>query len=268
MKPNRVAYLESMAEELHSQSSRVRDLIGDAHWLSDGHHKEQLLRSFIARHLPAGIIAARGFVISTVDDLCSKEQDVLLVDTLKEPPVFNQGDLVIAFPRTVVAAISVKTELGKEEIADSVAGLNTVREVAMKSGHNGSIWCGSYHFENSATVTNNVENAYRYIVDHVVDSPPIGPLFQTTSAVALGPDMICSAKNLAFKITYSREASLPATCRVRGFDCGRLATSVFMAELLDHLAIHRDLVDADFARFAEHGVIKPLSPSEKSGVLV
>src|SRR4051794_17511886 len=41
--PNRQRYLVSLAEELYAQANRVRDLIGDAHWLSDGHHKEYLL---------------------------------------------------------------------------------------------------------------------------------------------------------------------------------------------------------------------------------
>jgi len=40
MKPNVHSYLCSWSDELVSRANRVRMLIGDAHWLSDGHHKE------------------------------------------------------------------------------------------------------------------------------------------------------------------------------------------------------------------------------------
>jgi len=36
-------------------SDRVRHLIGDKHWLSDGEHKEQLIRKGIEAILPDGI---------------------------------------------------------------------------------------------------------------------------------------------------------------------------------------------------------------------
>src|SRR3712207_1006807 len=105
--PQRFRYLASISEELLSQANRVRDLIGDRHWFSDGHHKEQLLASVLRRHLPADIIVSRGFVIDAVDPGgCSKEQDILVVDAHREAPIFRQGDLVICFPRTILAAIS------------------------------------------------------------------------------------------------------------------------------------------------------------------
>jgi hypothetical protein len=68
----------------------VRDLIGSKHWLSDGHHKEFLLTALLERHLPAGTIAGRGFVIHPDEpDQCSTEQDILVVDSTREAPVFR-----------------------------------------------------------------------------------------------------------------------------------------------------------------------------------
>src|SRR5262249_30217168 len=67
VQPNRHRYLLSLAEELHSQSTRVRDPIGDAHWYYDGHQKEYLLVDLLRRHLPSGMLASRGFVISATD---------------------------------------------------------------------------------------------------------------------------------------------------------------------------------------------------------
>ena len=121
--PHRYRYLASMSEELLSQANRVRDLIGDRHWFSDGHHKEQLLASLLRRHLPADVIVSRGFVIDPSDaGWCSKEQDILVVNAHQEAPIFQQGDLIICFPRTVLAAISVKTRMDRATILDTIDG--------------------------------------------------------------------------------------------------------------------------------------------------
>lgn len=257
--PHKVRYLQSMAEELHSQATRVRDLIGDVHWLSDGFHKEQLLRGLVERYLPAGFVAARGFVVAPTDDsLCSKEQDILVVDCTREPPLFNEGGLVITFPRDVVAAISVKTAMGKKEVTDSVEGLNSVRAVAIASGASQAIWCASYHFELGQTVGANRSLPYSYC-----DEAMRAHTLSLQGAVLgrnphLGPDFICSAKELAFKISYPHEPT-PTTFRIRGFECGTLATSLFMANLLDHFATHRGVVDSDFGRFVDSPTIVPLA---------
>src|SRR5262249_6536833 len=146
--PNWYRYLASLAGELHSQATRVRDLIGTSHWLSDGHHKEYLLRGLLERHLPGQMIAARGFAVSSQDEnLRSTEQDILIVDVSHEAPLFYQGGLVIAFPRTVKAAVSVKTTLDSSTVPDSVAGLNVLRNVCKDETEPRSIWCGAYFFE-------------------------------------------------------------------------------------------------------------------------
>ena len=41
------------------------------------------------------MVAARGFVIDPNDEgVCSREQDILIVDTTAEGPVFHQGGVV------------------------------------------------------------------------------------------------------------------------------------------------------------------------------
>jgi len=131
VKPNKGKYLASIANALYSRSTQVRDLIGNAHWLSDGRHKERLLGESLREHLPSGVAVASGFVVSSANpELCSREQDLLIVDTAVEAPLFHQGDLIITFPHTVLAAISVKTRFEKTEVEDSIQVLNTARRVA------------------------------------------------------------------------------------------------------------------------------------------
>ena len=69
----RTRYLTSLAFELKAQSQRVRDLIGTKHWLSDGYHKEELLRSVLRRHSPSAVTWTRGFVTSPTEaQSCSR----------------------------------------------------------------------------------------------------------------------------------------------------------------------------------------------------
>jgi hypothetical protein len=200
VQPNRHRYLLSLADELHLQSTRVRDLIGDAHWYYDGHHKEYLLVDLLRRHLPSGMLASRGFVISATDpEHRSREQDVLVVDVSQEAPIFNQGGVIIVFPRFVRAAISVKTTMDSGTVADSVAGLNSVRDVAAGIVDPRLLWCGAYFFEVDEPVARNPSLSYGHIARAVQDNPVRPPVPPPTHPCPMGPDLYCSARDLAYK---------------------------------------------------------------------
>ena len=57
---NPLSYLAISSQELEARAQRVRTLIGDAHWLSDGNHKEALLREFLRRYLPPELVITMG----------------------------------------------------------------------------------------------------------------------------------------------------------------------------------------------------------------
>src|SRR5205809_700262 len=96
MKRDPFACLESWSDELISRAQRVRRLISDAHWLSDGLHKEELVRQFLHQYLPPSIRVSRGFVVpADSGSPVSREIDVLLTDSNGEPPWLNEGNLVI-----------------------------------------------------------------------------------------------------------------------------------------------------------------------------
>ena len=100
MTRNAIACLESWADELLSRALRVRNLIGDAHWLSDGHHKEEIVREYLVRHLPQSLRVTRGFVCSTdADTRVSPEVDVLITDQESELPWFAEVALIITPPQ-------------------------------------------------------------------------------------------------------------------------------------------------------------------------
>ncbi len=202
MRANRRRYLASIADEVHSQSKRVRDLIGDRHWYSDGHQKEYLLASVLERHIPGAMVAARGFLVSPNDQAqCSSEQDILIVDTTQEAPIFNQGGLVVVFPRNLRAAISVKTKLGAKELRESVKGLNSVRSVAAASGVDSSaISCSAYFFEDSEP--RDPTDHYKTIKAAIQEHKPATLHVGQPDRDALGPNVLAGARDLLYRLDY------------------------------------------------------------------
>jgi hypothetical protein len=76
----------------------------------------------------------------------------------------------------------------------------------------------------------------------------------------LGPDLVCVAENDVFRIDYGIDAS--EQFRIRGFECGGLATSVFLVNVLDHIAGLRGRAAADISLFAEDSSVRRKDPPE------
>lgn len=241
--PNRLRYFRSLSDELRAQSTRVRDLIGDAHWLSDGHQKEYALLELLRRHLPSGFAASRGFVISpTQSSVCSKEQDILVVDTLIEAPAFSQGNLVITFPSAVVAAISVKSTMKEDAITDSIEGLASVLQVCRAHCSLARIWCGAYFYENSfaqvATPATHFERGLDKYCDGVL------PTGDNSSRL-----FFAEATGLILQAQVDRERTTHR--KLSGHHCQELSTSFFLASLMNHVAMLRGRPDCSFALASE-----------------
>jgi hypothetical protein len=147
VRPNTANCLESWADELLSRANRVRNLIGDAHWLSDGFHKEELLRQFLTRHLPASLRVTRGFVRdSTTNTNVSPEIDVLVTDAEAELPWFFEGTLMIVPPSSVRAHLHVKTEIGPTELTSVFNSALRVYKTCEHTRDCGRLWSGGVFF--------------------------------------------------------------------------------------------------------------------------
>ncbi len=262
VRPNRHRYLISLANELEAQANRVRDLIGDRHWLSDGHLKEYLLIELLRRHLPAGMIASRGFVVSPQDpDQCSTEQDILILDTLLEAPLLNQGGLCIALPQTVRAAISVKTTLKAKTIRESVEGLQSVRNVVRRAGDPRRLWCGAYYFGAEEAFEKEPAKLYaaiRRLNGRLSVTPALLP---EDHPPPVGADIHCLAKALVYKATpaYKTDGEQVVEAQLRGYQCAEVATAVFLGEILDHVAWCRGGGPAEFTLLTEDEGVSPIA---------
>lgn len=130
IEPSREAYLRSISMELQSRASRIRHLIGDSHFLTDGHHKEYLLHGVLGRFLPEGVVCSRGFVVRDQNlEFRSKEQDLLIVDVRRSAPLFFESGVLVTFPENVVASISVKSTLDSTNLKDALVGLGSIPRI-------------------------------------------------------------------------------------------------------------------------------------------
>ncbi|MDP1980240.1 DUF6602 domain-containing protein [Undibacterium sp.] len=135
------AYLESWTNELDARSNRVRQLIGDAHWLSDGHHKEIIIKEFLARYLPNHLSISRGFVRPAKSQgHCSPEIDILISDPHKSIPYFSEGGLQIVPPNSVVAVIEVKSSFSRKNLDNALLNISSVKNCVRQSNSFNKLW--------------------------------------------------------------------------------------------------------------------------------
>ncbi len=154
LKADLSSYLVSWSDELRARANRVRQLIGGQHWLSDGHHKEAMIRSFLARYLPQNYIIARGFVRPPSPSvLASSEVDILVSDPALHPPLYWEGDLQIVAPSSVLAHIEVKTKLNRTELRKSLKSVRRVQESLAGYADPSKVWRGVLFAEEQPSLT-------------------------------------------------------------------------------------------------------------------
>lgn len=147
MQPSKLNFLNSWTSELLSCANRVRDLIGDKHWLSDGHHKEYLIRTFLQKHLPAHYLIGRGFVSPAANSApASREIDILVADAMAAAPWLNENELIIVPPDAVVAHLHCKTTFARAELDDALQTVDNTHTICEESESFERIWTSIFFF--------------------------------------------------------------------------------------------------------------------------
>jgi hypothetical protein len=187
MKANVSAYLQSWSAELLSRADRVRHLIGDAHWLSDGHHKEELLREFLLHYLPPDLVTARGFVKNaTSPEICSTEIDILISDLLVCPPFFHEGALQIVDAASVVAHIEVKTEFSKSTFSGSLTSSLDISAIVQRRRELDSVWSGIVFYSGKQQVETILQTIQDCITSSkLVDEANAGKMYLPKAIVII-----------------------------------------------------------------------------------
>lgn len=221
-------YLQSWSAELISRADRVRLLIGDAHWLSDGHHKESLLREFLRRYLPPGMSVTRGFIKPPDDSMpCSPEIDILISDAAMHPPLFAEGELVIAPPSSILAFLEAKSTFSKGKLLESLRGQARTRETLRPYVRDCSIYWSGITF---ATIPEgrSLASCLTTINDTIAELNDTFPWFTVRHL----PKCIGTFSESVFFIRATGETAY----QIRGFETGQLSIACLFADLSSSIA--------------------------------
>lgn len=129
-------FFGSTAKALEAQGQRVRNLIGKAHWQSDGTYKERQLKNAIREIVPSMFKVGDGFLIYQKDKKqenleVSRQTDVIVYDDRFVAPIFKDGDFAIILAETALAAIEVKSSWGNnfKQLGDGIKTLQSVHKL-------------------------------------------------------------------------------------------------------------------------------------------
>ncbi len=138
---------KSISNELLLTQNRVRNLIGDKHWASDGAYKEVIFKQVINRFLPKNIETGSGFIVDTINGEihCSTQIDVILYDT-NYPVMFRQNDFVIISPQSVKGIIEIKTNPNQKTIRKAITQLTKICDVLIPQNIFVGIFAFNYQY--------------------------------------------------------------------------------------------------------------------------
>ena len=111
-------YFADVAEELKRKSDRVRFNF-KTHRPSAGDNREAIVANFLVEHLPKSFGVGTGLILSK-DGLFSKQADIVVVDHMRNAPLYSSLPEKIWLVESVYALLEVKTTLSPKDISDSI----------------------------------------------------------------------------------------------------------------------------------------------------
>ena len=231
MESNPLAYLESWSQELEARAKRVRALIGDAHWLSDGNHKEALLREFLRRYLPPELVITNGFVRSpSAENNCSPEVDILIVNPSVHTPFFAEGELQIVPPTSVVAHIEVKTTFAANNLKNALSNICMTQAVVGRFADASRIWrCICFYDIPESRTTTTIIETLSNAIKHLKDEH--GPFPSEATLLNHLPTCIVTVSGYLVFFSLNEDQKL----KIRLFELSKLSLSCALADLFSSL---------------------------------
>lgn len=154
-------YFESLGQEVNSLRQRVRYLLAEPNWQTDGEWKESVIRQVLRRHLPITATVSRGFIVTA--SAASSQIDILIHDASR-PVVFKDGDLVFVTPDAVLGIVEVKASVGRTRFIEALTKL--ARNIELVRLHpNTKAFAAFYSFEVEGRL-------FDTCLDHVADAAP------------------------------------------------------------------------------------------------
>jgi hypothetical protein len=221
-----VAYHQSIRSELTSNKNRIRNLIGSVHWLTDGEHKESILRKVIENFAPEIFRIGRGFVCypnsRNTDKKSSKQIDILITSKDK-PTLYKDIDLHLVTADSVKAIIEVKTELQQGEKFENIVTSLSDNVKQIRKNTQSSCWAGLFVYESG-----NITDEYLIgILQKVADNDQNAVI----NCVAIGDQLF-----VRFWENGHSQSSPETSPMWHSYQLHKLAHSYFISNLIEHLS--------------------------------
>jgi hypothetical protein len=124
-------YAQSFTQSFSLAKDRVRNLLGNRYQYHSGIFREGLLKDFFRTFLPRALSVDTGFIYGFDAVQTSAQLDIVVWDSQRHSAIFTSSDFVIVPPESVVAVISVKSNLANRDLEDGLANLLSVSPIEL-----------------------------------------------------------------------------------------------------------------------------------------
>ena len=112
-------------EMFQARRNHISDLLGPHQPYHIGTFREDLLIQFFVDLLPQSVSVDTGFIYGFEEVETSRQLDIIIWDSARHSPVYRTPRFVIVAPEAVIAVITVKTNLGKNDINDALTNITS-----------------------------------------------------------------------------------------------------------------------------------------------
>lgn len=230
---NFLEFRESISQTLTIEKDRVRNLIGSKHWLTDGAHKESILRKVIRSFAPEIFHIGHGFVCYPTTGKSSTQLDIL-ISSKHRPTLYQDGDLKFLTSNTAEAVIEVKTKMVRSQ--DFVKALKKLAD-ALEAIRNGSeqtkpCWGGLFLYDHSKTMT------HKYVLD-CLQKVAKKKESRVINCVSIGTNFF-----VRFWPKGHPDSNLERVPMWHSYNLGKLAQSYFIGNIIFHITPDLSIDDA------------------------
>jgi len=169
---NFLTYQKSIGEALKREQNIIRYLIGDSHWLTDGEHKESILRKVLKNFLPEIYRVGTGFVCyPNIEEGGANSSQIDILITSKEfPTLYKSGELHFVTPECVNAIVEVKTELTNGKIEEVLQKLsNDVKKIRENLVEGQECWAGLFIYKQGSLKAKKVLKALQKVASNDIN---------------------------------------------------------------------------------------------------
>lgn len=221
-----LSYHRSIGDELKISENRIRHLIGSSHWLTDGEHKESILRKVISEFCPEIYRVGTGFVCYPAaeheEDKSSTQLDILITSKAN-PTLYKSGELHFVTPECANAIIEVKTKLNtKGDFRNVLTKLS--QETRKVRYSNEKCWAGLFIYKSSLL---NVDDVILSLLQEITDNDPLNAI-----------NCVCVGKHTFIRFWKSgqAESDLERCSAWHSYELPDLSQAYFISNIVSHLS--------------------------------